>query len=445
MRERRAADLPGAVLRRPLAGPRRLPAPHRSRPVSATTPTRCSTPSSRGRSSRRSCISSASTTACSPRSRASTPASRTSCSGDGSMDADRPARATPRCTATSSRGLERWSARRRSRPTPSRSPTAPSARSPASAAQRLIADDHLSLVAGARRDQRERLVELGMPTVPRSRTRRRTSTPAARRRALRAAAPPGRPAGPLARHRRPLHRHLAPSARRGLRAACRAPSPGDVFFDLEGDPYVGDGGIEYLWGWWTRRRGYECVWAHDADAEKAALRALRRPRRRAARANIPGMHVFHYAPHELSKLRSLSVAVRHARGRGRRPPARRGPGRPLRRRAPGRCRSARRATRSRSSSATTASRASRSACAKAAARSSPTRPGSRPATTELLEAIRAYNEEDCTLDAVAARLAARTRCGPRPRPSSASTSTISASPSPRRSTARRRGCPTRSR
>src|SRR5207247_8919073 len=30
-----------------------------------------------------------------------------------------------------------------------------------------------------------------------------------------------------------------------------APSPGDVFFDLEGDPFVGTSGREYLFGWAT--------------------------------------------------------------------------------------------------------------------------------------------------------------------------------------------------
>ena len=45
--------------------------------------------------------------------------------------------------------------------------------------QRLIADDHLSLVAGARRDQRERLVEGGI-AMPRSRGGGRPSTAAGR-------------------------------------------------------------------------------------------------------------------------------------------------------------------------------------------------------------------------------------------------------------------------
>jgi predicted RecB family nuclease len=73
--------------------------------------------------------------------------------------------------------------------------------------------------------------------------------------------------------RRPTHRQLPPVAGMGY-ARLPDPSPGDVFFDLEGDPYVGtDGGIEYLWGWGNQDR-YECLWAHDKAAEKAALESF---------------------------------------------------------------------------------------------------------------------------------------------------------------------------
>lgn len=170
---------------------------------------------------------------------------------------------------------------------------------------RLIADDHLSLVAGARREQRQRLVERGIATVA----------------ALAATDRPERP--PLGPERydwlhhqaalqvrsrdsgQPLHRHLAPKRAAGY-ALLPAPSPGDVFFDLEGDPYVGDAGIEYLWGWWSADTGYVCAWAHDAQAEKVAFETFI-DRVVELRAAHPDMHVFHYAPHERSKLRSLSV------------------------------------------------------------------------------------------------------------------------------------------
>ena len=109
-----------------------------------------------------------------------------------------------------------------------------------------------------------------------------SSTSASRRRASLAAAPPDHPAGSLGAERLDLLRHQATPPGRHLarrrhappapraaafdRGYARLPRPdaGDVFFDLEGDPYVGaDGGIEYLWGWWTADGAYECAWAHD--------------------------------------------------------------------------------------------------------------------------------------------------------------------------------------
>ena len=172
---------------------------------------------------------------------------------------------------------------------------------------RRRADDHLSLVANARREQRDRLVGLGIRTV-----------------ADLAGAPadlePGRLGGEafdLLRHQAalqvqsrqtglPTRRHLDPSRARGY-ARLPLSDPGDVFFDLEGDPYLGDdGGIEYLWGWTTADSRYQCIWAHDIASEKAALERFvddvtERRRRH------PGMHVFHYAPHEASTLKSLAI------------------------------------------------------------------------------------------------------------------------------------------
>lgn len=171
---------------------------------------------------------------------------------------------------------------------------------------RRVADDHLSLVANVSRDQREKLVDLGYETL-----------------AELADAPEGAESGRLGAERfalmrnqaalqvisretrLPTHRHLSAEAGRGY-ALLPPPSPGDVFFDLEGDPYVLDGGIEYLWGWWTAGDAYACAWAHDADAEKAAFEAFI-DHVVALRDRYPDLHVYHYAPHERAKLRSLSV------------------------------------------------------------------------------------------------------------------------------------------
>jgi uncharacterized protein len=168
------------------------------------------------------------------------------------------------------------------------------------------ADDHLSLVAGARRDHREQLVEIGLGTVQ-ALAEASESTDARPIRAERFQ---------LLHHQaalqvesrdthQPVHRHLDPARATGY-ALLPPPSAGDVFFDLEGDPYVGEVGIEYLWGWCSADGTYDCAWAHDAKREKAALEqfvdvVIER------RRNHPDMHVFHYAPHERSKLRSLAI------------------------------------------------------------------------------------------------------------------------------------------
>ena len=170
---------------------------------------------------------------------------------------------------------------------------------------RWIADDHLSLVAGARREYRASLVEAGLPTVAELGNAPSAPVPnglsADRFDLLRIQARlqvSSRESG------KPTRRQLPPTRAAGY-ATLPPPSHSDVFFDLEGDPYVGDGGLEYLWGWWTAD-GYEAVWAHNEGEEKAAFEQFV-DRLGEYRARFPELHVFHYAPHERSKLRSLAT------------------------------------------------------------------------------------------------------------------------------------------
>jgi len=176
--------------------------------------------------------------------------------------------------------------------------------------QQLRAVDHLSLVANARRDQREKLVDAGVETVaalavasPELRVAR---LGAERLELLR-----GQASLQVRTRQRgePTHRHLEPARARGY-ARLPAPDPGDVFFDLEGDPYAGrDGGVEYLWGWCDAQGRYEHVWAHDLKAEQAALERFVDYVSERRRAH-PGMRVYHYASHEASTLQTL--ALKHA-------------------------------------------------------------------------------------------------------------------------------------
>ncbi|MBD5784959.1 TM0106 family RecB-like putative nuclease [Cellulosimicrobium terreum] len=98
-----------------------------------------------------------------------------------------------------------------------------------------------------------------------------------------------------------------------------APSPGDLFFDFEGDPLWNDGdgtawGIDYLFGWVDRPGAdgaeppFHALWAHDLAAERDALVAFV-DHVNARRRTYPGLHVYHYAPYEKTHL--LSIAARH--------------------------------------------------------------------------------------------------------------------------------------
>ncbi|MCU1434069.1 MAG: nuclease [Pseudarthrobacter sp.] len=113
-------------------------------------------------------------------------------------------------------------------------------------------------------------------------------------------------------------------------ASIPAPSPGDIFFDFEGDPLWQDPatsqwGLEYLFGVIEAPSGsaagsageaagrpvFRPFWAHSRNEERQAfLDFLAYVEER--RARYPGMHVYHYAAYEKSALRNLSV--RHLAG-----------------------------------------------------------------------------------------------------------------------------------
>ena len=93
---------------------------------------------------------------------------------------------------------------------------------------------------------------------------------------------------------------------RGL-ALLPTPDVGDVFYDIEGDPFY-DGGLEYLHGVWLESGGvgvFQDYWAHDRAEEGEALRQLMAFfADRLSR--FPNAHVYHYAAYEVSALRRLT-------------------------------------------------------------------------------------------------------------------------------------------
>ncbi len=93
------------------------------------------------------------------------------------------------------------------------------------------------------------------------------------------------------------------------------PNAGDVFFDFEGDPlHLTEGwtdlGLEYLFGVMTHgpdaKTDYWPLWAHDRRAERLALEEfLDWITRRRLQPGFEGLHIYHYAPYEVTALKRL--------------------------------------------------------------------------------------------------------------------------------------------
>ncbi len=127
------------------------------------------------------------------------------------------------------------------------------------------------------------------------------------------------------------------------------PSPGDMFFDFEGDPMYSEAqfsdaqhseaqysdsqhseaqgsktqaakahaagtqrwGLDYLFGWVDADGKFDKLWAHDQASEaEALLRFLEAVTEK--RQRHPEMHIYHYAAYEKTHL--LSIAARHGKG-----------------------------------------------------------------------------------------------------------------------------------
>lgn len=95
------------------------------------------------------------------------------------------------------------------------------------------------------------------------------------------------------------------------------PSPGDIFFDFEGDPLWHEPGspvwgLEYLFGLVEVDSGepeFTAFWAHERAEEKKALEDFV-AHVHARRRRWPDLHVYHYAAYEVSGLTRL--AARHS-------------------------------------------------------------------------------------------------------------------------------------
>jgi uncharacterized protein len=165
--------------------------------------------------------------------------------------------------------------------------------------------DHLCRVAGMQRRQIERLGAAGITTL--ARLGRAPVEPA----------PAGMAPETFAKLReqaelqlwarengRDRFELLQPQSETGF-ALLPEPSPGDLFFDFEGNPFWdSEGSLEYLWGILDTERNFTPLWAHDHATEREAFeRFIDLVHQRLAAD--PAMHVYHYAAYEITALKRL--------------------------------------------------------------------------------------------------------------------------------------------
>ncbi len=189
---------------------------------------------------------------------------------------------------------------------------------------RRRSDDDLSLVAGITRDQRRVLKSAGVSTrrglaaldvLPAASRASEESLAGARQQARLqvASEDQGRPTYELLEPERDQDGIIVPN--RGL-LALPEPSPGDLFFDIEGARYYSEDnqefGLQYLFGVVdtaeldsSGRPKYTQIWAFDRGEEKKAFEELidfivERRRRH------PGLHVYHYNHYEPTSVDHLT-------------------------------------------------------------------------------------------------------------------------------------------
>ena len=168
--------------------------------------------------------------------------------------------------------------------------------------ERRRADDHLTLVAGLGRDRVRKFVAAGVPTVAALAQTAITSVPRVgalvfdrlRRQArLQVQAREAAASSP------PFELIDPSGAGRGLEGL-PVPNAGDLYLDLEGDPFVA-GGLEYLFGiGWIDDGGefqFKAFWGHDEFGERVAFESAV-DFIGARRLAHPDLHVYHYAAYE---------------------------------------------------------------------------------------------------------------------------------------------------
>ena len=171
-------------------------------------------------------------------------------------------------------------------------------------------DDHLSFVADISRAQRVELKERGINTLHDLATMPMPAEWRPRRgsiAALEKVHEQARVQKEARETKKPVYELLPLEPGRGL-ASLPYPSDGDIFFDIEGDAFIGLHGLEYLLGWSeldeSGEPGYTNIWSLDEMSEKKAFESFVDHVMNQWRTN-PGMHVYHFHHYEPSALKRL--------------------------------------------------------------------------------------------------------------------------------------------
>lgn len=171
-------------------------------------------------------------------------------------------------------------------------------------------DDHLSLVAGMRKLHTEELTRQGITTLAdfaereeplKERPERGSQDTYVRLHGQASIQLRGRA------DNAPRYELLSVEEGRGF-TRLPEPSQGDVFFDIEADPFVGLGGLEYLFGYVVLdeqgQPDYQAKWAYNERQEKQMfvdfLDFLMERWRQ-----FPDLHVYHFSPYEAGALKRL--------------------------------------------------------------------------------------------------------------------------------------------
>src|SRR5262249_9463385 len=105
----------------------------------------------------------------------------------------------------------------------------------------------------------------------------------------------------------PVHELLALEPEHGL-ARLPEPSAGDIFLDFEADPFVEDGGLEYLLGYAVLNASgepeYRSMWAFDRAAERRVFESFTDDVDE-RRFRYPDLHIYHFSHYEPTALKRL--------------------------------------------------------------------------------------------------------------------------------------------